>query len=83
VEHRERGGDAVSSASQPASGQRDAVNLTPTANRLKRIEMSLADVPDVDQARVAEIRQQIQSGSYQINAQRLADKLLTLDRDLA
>lgn len=59
------------------------VRLTDTATNLKQVEQSLASMPDVDQARVSEIRQRVDGGSYQVNADRLADRLLAFERDLA
>lgn len=62
------------------SGQ---VRLTDTAASLKQIETRLADLPDVDRKRVETLRQRIESGAYEINAGRLADRLLAFERDLA
>jgi negative regulator of flagellin synthesis FlgM len=59
------------------------VRLTDTAANLKQIETRLADLPDVDQKRVATLRQRIESGAYEVNAGRLADRLLAFERDLA
>lgn len=59
------------------------VRLTDTAANLKQIETRLADVPDVDRKRVETLRQRIESGAYEVNAGRLADRLLAFERDLA
>ncbi|MEZ5565149.1 MAG: flagellar biosynthesis anti-sigma factor FlgM [Gammaproteobacteria bacterium] len=59
------------------------VQLTDTATNLKQVEGRLASVPDVDRARVDEVRQRVESGSYQVNAERVADRLLAFERDLA
>jgi negative regulator of flagellin synthesis FlgM len=67
--------DASSTASQ--------VRLTDTATNLKQIEARIADLPDVDQARVDAVRKRVESGDYQVNAGRLADRLLAFERDLA
>ena len=48
-----------------------------------RIETRLADVPDVDRKRVETLRERIESGAYEVNAGRLADRLLAFERDLA
>lgn len=57
----------------------DSVSLTDTAARLRRLESSLADLPEVDNERVATIKQAIADGSYQIDAGRIADKLLNFE----
>jgi negative regulator of flagellin synthesis FlgM len=59
------------------------VRLTDTAASLKQIEARLADQPDVDRKRVESLRERIESGAYEVNAGRLADRLLAFERDLA
>lgn len=59
------------------------VRLTDTAANLKQIETRLAGLPDVDHKRVETLRQRIESGAYEVNAGRLADRLLAFERDLA
>ena len=66
-----------------ASSTGSQVRLTDTATNLKQIEARLADLPDVDRARVDAVRQRIEAGDYQVNAGRLADRLLAFERDLA
>jgi negative regulator of flagellin synthesis FlgM len=61
----------------------DSVDFTNTAVRLKAIETRLADVPDVDQARVAALRERIESGNYRPDAERIAQKLMSMERELA
>jgi len=62
----------------------DTVSLTETSAQLRSLESSLAELPVVDTQRVESIRQAIADGSYQIDAQTVADKLIdfeaTLDR---
>lgn len=67
-------------AQSPAVG--DSVNLTDTAEQLRRIEASLADLPEVDNDKVAAIRQSIENGSYQVDAARVADSLLQFESAL-
>jgi len=59
------------------------VRFTDTATSLKQIETRLAELPDVDRKRVESLRQRIESGQYEVNAGRLADRLLAFERDLA
>jgi negative regulator of flagellin synthesis FlgM len=58
------------------------VRLTEAANSLKQAEAALRNSPDVDRARVERVRQQVETGAYQVNAGRLADRLLAFERDL-
>lgn len=62
---------------RPAAG--DALQLTGTAARLKAIEARLATLPEVDQARVQALREQLASGQYQPDPARIAAKLIRLD----
>ncbi len=53
------------------------------ATNLKQVEARIAELPDVDRARVDAVRQRVESGAYEINAGRLADRLLAFERHLA
>ena len=61
----------------------DTVSLTNTSAQLRSLENTLAELPVVDTQRVESIKQAIADGSYQINAQRVADKLINLEQGLA
>ena len=60
-----------------ASG--DRVTLTDTASRLKDIEQQLSTSSSVDSARVAEVQNAISSGDYTVDADRIADKMLSFE----
>lgn len=60
----------------------DSVSLTDTAARLQKLESSIAELPVVDAERVERIRNAIASGEYEVNPERIADKLLDLDDKL-
>jgi negative regulator of flagellin synthesis FlgM len=66
---------------KPASG--DDVVLTSAARKLAAAEESVRNMPVVDELRVAAIRQRLQDGSYEIDPQRIADRLLRMEDDLA
>ena len=76
------GGGSEAAASRRAERSGDAVELTDTAAKLKAIEAKLADVPDVDRARVENVRQKIESGNYQPDADRIARKLIRMEQEL-
>ncbi len=78
----ERGEDARQSRKSESASGRDDVQLTHTATSLKHIEARLASVPDVDRARVDAVRQRVESGSYKVDANRIADRLLRFEREL-
>ena len=61
---------------------RDAVNLSGNVDNIRQIESRLRDMPDVDRERVENMRAKLASGDYQVNAERLAQKLQRLEQDL-
>lgn len=73
------GAGAAKAGSAPPAGS-DTVDLTSQAQRFLEIEAQLASTPVVDAARVAEIRDSLADGSYQINAEEIADKMLEVAR---
>ena len=76
-------GESARSAGGEESTRTDEVALTDTAVRLKRIEASLAEQPEVDQARVDALRERVESGDYKVDAQSVASKLARLEQDLS
>lgn len=67
------------SSSSSAGSTSDKVSLSDT---LALLEQSLAEVPDVDIAKVEAIKQAIEDGSYQIDSMELARKMIDLEGDL-
>ena len=63
----------------PDSG---SVKLSSLSSSLAKAEATLTSAPDVDQARVTEIRQAIADGRLEINPERIADGLLASVREL-
>jgi negative regulator of flagellin synthesis FlgM len=62
-----------------APGSTDKVSLTEMASKLQSLERSLADVPQVDKQRVESVREAIDSGTYQVNDHRVAEKLIQFE----
>jgi negative regulator of flagellin synthesis FlgM len=60
-----------------------SVTLTDAARRLAALERVIAGVPEVDLARVEELRSAIESGRYTVDAERIASRLLDLERELS
>ena len=59
------------------------MTITGAARGLAAIEESLRELPAVDELRVAAVKQRLQDGSYQIDPQRVADRLLRMESDLS
>lgn len=75
-------GSAGGSGGEPPAPAAE-VKLTGTARGLAAIEESLRALPAVDELRVAAVKQRLQEGSYQIDPQRVADRLLRMEGDLS
>ena len=64
------------------TGTGDTVNLTSSAQLLERLEKTLASMPEIDTARVAAVKAQIENGEYQIDVDSIADALIRTDKEI-
>ncbi len=79
----ETGASRADAAGKPRSEQKRAaetgegrVDLSPLARTLAGLRGEIGDVEAIDEARVAELRQRVQSGSYEPPASEIAEALL-------
>lgn len=73
------------SAAQQASGRPstvDTVSLTDTAARLREMGNTLAKLPVVDSQRVEAVRRAIAEGTFEVDAERIARKMLSFEQEL-
>ena len=64
-------------AAQPAAAAKaDTVVISETAKRIQDAKAALDAVPDVRSDRVAELKGQIENGTYEIKADKIADKMI-------
>ena len=71
---------AASTDSQSkASSQASDVSLSGQAQQLSRLEGKVNDTPDVDSDRVAQLQKAIADGSFNIDPESIADKMLQQD----
>ena len=74
---------ADKTAEKPASEQTarsDQVSLTPTAQQLRGLEEQIANQPVVDPQRVNAAKEALANGSYEINSDRIAGKMMDLEK---
>ena len=60
----------------------NSVRITDQARQLAALEQAVQSMPIVNEARVTEIRLAIEEGRYEVDPERIADKLLRMDQDL-
>jgi negative regulator of flagellin synthesis FlgM len=78
-----RAGDASQAPAEAAIAAASPVQITGQARQLAALEHAVQSLPVVNEARVAEIRSAIDDGRYQINPERIADKLLRTEQELS
>jgi flagellar biosynthesis anti-sigma factor FlgM len=61
---------------QPQRLKTDTVVISDAAKRIQEVQKQIQAIPDVRADKVAEIRNQIESGTYQINADQIAGKMI-------
>jgi len=57
----------------------DSVQLSPEAQALKRLEAQISASPDIDSGRVAAIKRAIAQGNFEVNVERIAERMLQHD----
>lgn len=70
-------------AKAPNTGGPDNVSLSQEAQTLARLEAKISANGDTDSDRVAAIKQAIAEGSFEVNAERIAGKMLDQDNLLS
>ncbi len=73
---------ADQTASQSVQARGESVNLSSQARNLKQLEQKLGDFPEMDDDRIAEIRSALENGTYKVDAQKLAQKMLDMDKSI-
>ena len=71
---------------RPAAAQSgaasDTVSITQSGLLMRKLEELVQSTPVVDRERVAAIKESLASGTYEIDDQRVADKMLRFERDV-
>ncbi|NLO05464.1 MAG: flagellar biosynthesis anti-sigma factor FlgM [candidate division WS1 bacterium] len=62
-------------ATSPAGGV-DQLALSSHVDEVKAARAALAEVPEVRAERVAELKAQVEAGTYRVDAERVADQIL-------
>ena len=68
--------------SQGSAGSTDAVSISSQAADLQALESNIRALPDMDVSRISTVKDKISAGEYQIDSQRLADRILAFEKNL-
>jgi negative regulator of flagellin synthesis FlgM len=60
----------------------EQVSLSSSGRQMQALEQRVNDAPSVDQSRVAELRDAIERGEYEVDAGKIADGLIRDSREL-
>jgi negative regulator of flagellin synthesis FlgM len=69
--------------SSTSSGADENVQITGAARQLASLEQAVRGAPDVNTARVAQISSALEQGTYKVDSQQIADRLVQSDKELA
>lgn len=76
VQAKQRAGVEEGKASEQQGLKTDTVVISDTAKRIQEAQSQIQAIPDVRADKVAELRAQIENGSYQIKPDKIADKMI-------
>ena len=68
--------DHSENKSDKAAVKTDTVVISDAAKRIQEVRGQLDEVPDVDDEKVARLRTEIENGTYEINADKIAGKMI-------
>lgn len=79
-----RSNDSSQSAStKGAASVAGDTHITDSAKHLAELEQAAKALPAVNDARVQDVSSRLANGTYEVNAERIADKLLRSEQELA
>jgi len=68
--------DATSEQPEKQETKSDTVVLSDTAKKIQEAQKQLEAIPDVREDKVAQLKEQIENGTYEIDEEKIADKML-------
>ena len=74
--HDKKKADQATDQAKESAVKTDTVVISDAAKRIQEARAQLDEIPDVRENKVAELRNQIQNGTYQMDADKIAAKLL-------
>lgn len=68
--------DAAAGQPEQQQNKADTVALSNAAKDIQEAQKQLKAIPDVREDKVAQLKEQIENGTYEIDAEKIADKML-------
>ncbi len=68
--------DPSENKSDKTAAKTDTVVISDAAKRIQAVRSQLDEVPDVNEEKVAQLRNEIENGTYEINADKIAGKMI-------
>lgn len=78
-----RSKDSFGADGSPMGGNSAGVQITDTARHLASLEKLLSRSSEIDEAKVAQISLAVERGTFEVEPERIADRLLRLEQTLA
>jgi negative regulator of flagellin synthesis FlgM len=75
-------GEATAASNVASTQTGDQLTLTNSARSLQKLEEAVSNAPVVNSAKVASVKQSVESGTYQVNPSSVADKMIKFERGL-
>ena len=68
--------DATSEQPEKQQAKADTVVLSDTAKKVQEAQNQLAEIPDIREDKVAELKEQIENGTYNMDEEKIAGKII-------
>ena len=69
--------DSSENNSKKAAAKTDTVVISDAAKRIQEARSQLDAVPEVDEEKVAQLKKEIENGTYEINSDKIAGKMIS------
>lgn len=79
IDNKSAGSTIATQSATTDNKSGESVQLSSEAQQLQKTVESLRDQPVVDSERVAKLKQAVADGSYQVDSQRVASKILNFE----
>lgn len=68
--------DNASESAEKKVAKTDTVNISEAAKEIQEVRQQLDEIPDVRTEKVQQLKKEIENGTYEINSEKIAEKML-------